>query len=115
MDAQKLIDNFSTHLKNVIARAISLAAYLNYVEVEPFHLLIALCEEQGSIGAEILKKSAVTTDQIYSNVLKQKELRQKPVPLDRDTNHNKINLQLPQSLGKGTYPSPQPRSHIYRD
>lgn len=92
MDAQKLIDNFSTHLKNVIARAISLAAYLNYVEVEPFHLLIALCEEQGSIGAEILKKSAVTTDQIYSNVLKQKELRQKPVPLDRDTNHNKINL-----------------------
>jgi len=92
MDAQKLIDNFSTHLKNVIARAISLATYLNYTNVEPIHLLIALCEEQGSIGAEILKKSELTTDQIYTNILKQKELREKPATLKKGINYDGINL-----------------------
>lgn len=56
MNAQKLIDNFSSHLKNAIARAISLAAYLKHVKVDPIHLFLALSEERGSIAREILKK-----------------------------------------------------------
>ncbi|MFA6427092.1 MAG: ATP-dependent Clp protease ATP-binding subunit [Candidatus Magasanikbacteria bacterium] len=53
---QKLIDNFSSHLKNAIARAIALANKYHEKQVEPVHLLYALAEEEGSISAEILKK-----------------------------------------------------------
>ena len=62
MNPQKLIDNFSTHLKNTIARAISFASYLKQPQVEPIHLLIALSEEQGSVAAEIIKKSGLKAE-----------------------------------------------------
>jgi len=64
MNSQKLIDNFSTHLKSVIAKSISLAAYLGHTEVEPIHLLTVLSEEDGCVGAEILKKLGITSEQI---------------------------------------------------
>ncbi len=64
MDAQKLLDNFSTHLKNVIARSISLAARLGKTQVEPVHLLYTLNEEHGSIGGELLKKFSFTPELI---------------------------------------------------
>ena len=54
MNAEKILDNFSTHLKNVIARAISTAAGLAHREVTPLHLLFAVSNEAGSVGAEIL-------------------------------------------------------------
>lgn len=57
MTPQKLLDNFSTHLKNVIARAISLAKNAGLPQVEPLHLLIALTEEPGSVVAELLQKN----------------------------------------------------------
>lgn len=62
MTPQKLIDNFSTHLKSVIARAISYASFLNHAVVEPLHLLTTLAEEKGSVGAEILKKSGIDAE-----------------------------------------------------
>ncbi len=64
MDAQKLIDNFSSHLKNIIAQAISLAAKLGYDHVEPLHLLFMLAKEEGSIGFEIIKKYDITPELI---------------------------------------------------
>lgn len=67
MDAQKLLDNFSTHLKNVIARAISLAARLKKPQVELMHLLYTLSEENGSIGGELLKKFSITPELISSS------------------------------------------------
>ncbi|HAT03396.1 MAG TPA: hypothetical protein DCS29_01290 [Candidatus Magasanikbacteria bacterium] len=67
MDAQKLIDNFSSHLKNVIARGIALATQLNHAQVQPIHLLYALSEEQGCVAAEILKKCDITSDLIKDN------------------------------------------------
>ena len=57
MTTQKLLDNFSTHLKNVIARAISWARDTETTEVEPFHLFIGLTEEPGSVAGEILQKN----------------------------------------------------------
>ncbi|MBI2989835.1 MAG: ATP-dependent Clp protease ATP-binding subunit [Candidatus Magasanikbacteria bacterium] len=60
MNPQKLLDNFSTHLKNTIARAISLASYIQEDQVEPVHLLIALTQEDGSVGMEMLKKTGLT-------------------------------------------------------
>ncbi len=57
MTTQKLLDNFSTHLKNVIARAISWARDTEVEHVEPFHLFIGLTEEPGSVAGEILQKN----------------------------------------------------------
>ncbi|MFA5211159.1 MAG: ATP-dependent Clp protease ATP-binding subunit [Patescibacteria group bacterium] len=73
MDAHKLIDNFSTHLKNVIARAISTADSLHNEKVEPIHLLYALSQEKGSIGAEILNKLVITEKLIFENAIKFKQ------------------------------------------
>lgn len=64
MTPQKLLDNFSTHLKNVIARAISYAGFLEHRMVEPLHLLTTLAEEQGSLGAEILKKGKLRVEDL---------------------------------------------------
>jgi len=68
MDAQKLLDNFSTHLKSVIARSISLAARYGKKHVEPVHLLHALLEEHGSIGGELLKKVSITSELVATSV-----------------------------------------------
>ncbi len=72
MNSKQFLDNLSTHLKNSIARAISLAASLNEQEVLPIHLLIALAEEPGSVAAEILKKSKfnsqIVADSLRSRV-----------------------------------------------
>lgn len=57
---QQLLDRLSTHLKNTIANSISLAAGLNHDAVSPLHLLSALFDEHGSVGAEILSRSTVT-------------------------------------------------------
>ena len=64
MTPQKLLDNFSTHLKNVIARAISLAHNAHLAQVEPYHLFIGLMEEPGSVAVEILKKANFPVEEI---------------------------------------------------
>lgn len=50
----QLLDRFSTHLRNVIAKAMTLANSLEHDEVSPLHLLLSLSEEKGSVGAEVL-------------------------------------------------------------
>src|SRR3989338_10700593 len=50
----QLLDRFSTHLRNVIAKALTLANSLEHNEVSPLHLLLSLSEEKGSVGAEVL-------------------------------------------------------------
>jgi ATP-dependent Clp protease ATP-binding subunit ClpC len=64
MDAQKLIDNFSSHLKNIIAKSIALVSSLDTGKVEPIHLLYSLMQETGSIGLEILRKMDITPELI---------------------------------------------------
>lgn len=65
MDPKTLLDRFSTHLKNVVTKAIALANALNHREVTPSHLLICLAEEEGSVGAEILSKLEIKKEAIY--------------------------------------------------
>lgn len=60
-----IVDKFSTHLKNVLTRALCFVVEMNAKTIEPEHLLWALGTQRGSIGAEILKKAG----------LKQTELR----------------------------------------
>ncbi len=66
MEPKQILENFSTHLKNVIARAISLAAQFKHEKVLPAHLLLAITEETGCVGAELLKKNNFTNKSIVS-------------------------------------------------
>lgn len=62
----QLLDRFSTHLKDVLARAIHLATELKNPLVEPIHLLFALLNQKGSVASELLtrhKISAPTLEQ----------------------------------------------------
>lgn len=54
MRPEKFIENFSTHLKNVIANSISLAVNLKHESVSPAHLLYSLADEPGAVSGEIL-------------------------------------------------------------
>ncbi|MEK7614899.1 MAG: Clp protease N-terminal domain-containing protein, partial [Patescibacteria group bacterium] len=63
-----IIDNFSTHLKNVLTRALCFAVELEEKTIEPEHLLWALGTQKGCIGAEILKKSGIKATDLRSLV-----------------------------------------------
>ena len=49
-----ILDRFSTHLKEILTRAMQIAAELKNPEVEPLHLVYAALNEKGSLAAELL-------------------------------------------------------------
>jgi ATP-dependent Clp protease ATP-binding subunit ClpC len=57
-----ILDKFSTHLKNILARALKLASDLGNNEVEPFHLFYAMIGEKGSVGGEVLRKMKINSE-----------------------------------------------------
>lgn len=57
----ELLETFTSHLKAVLTRALCLAVEKNGDIISPIHLLWALGTEDGSIGAEILRKGGATT------------------------------------------------------
>ncbi len=78
MNTEKLLDQFSTHLKNAIARALSLAGSLKEPGATPLHLLFGLSEESGSVAEEVLRRLDLTSKNLYATVLKDAE-KQKAV------------------------------------
>jgi ATP-dependent Clp protease ATP-binding subunit ClpC len=54
-----ILDNLSSHLKNAIAKSISLATSMQHMQVTPAHMLYCLLQEEGAIAAEILKKAGL--------------------------------------------------------
>lgn len=54
-----IVDKFSTHLKNVLTRALCFVVEQDQQIIQPEHLLWALGTQKGCIAAEILKKSGV--------------------------------------------------------
>ena len=76
MKPEKLIENFSAHLKNIIARSISMASSLNYDSVSPVHILHTITEETGSIAGEILYRTHLEP----KNILKFLELNAPKTP-----------------------------------
>ncbi len=90
MDAEKLIDNFSKHLKNVIANSIELAINLKQEMITPFHLLLNLKTEQGAISAEILKDTNLNPDFLFNLIkeIKLPKLKKNQIPIfSPETNH----------------------------
>ncbi len=78
MNPDQLLERFSTHLRNVVARSMALATSLRHGEVSPLHLLLMTAEEGGSVGAEIVKKLGVDISAAYNLLDKQPELKKVP-------------------------------------
>ena len=56
-----IVDKFSSHLKNVLTRALCFVVEMNQKTIQPEHLLWALATEKGCIGSEIKKKVDIKT------------------------------------------------------
>ena len=56
------LSRFTTHLKEALQEALTFAIKHGRFFVEPGDLLVGLLQEKGSIGAEILQKSHVSTE-----------------------------------------------------
>ncbi|MDO8626279.1 MAG: ATP-dependent Clp protease ATP-binding subunit [Candidatus Magasanikbacteria bacterium] len=59
-----LIERFSAHLRDVLARAIHLATELKNPEVAPIHLLFALSNQKGSVASEIIGRFKILPQMI---------------------------------------------------
>ncbi|MBI4457408.1 ATP-dependent Clp protease ATP-binding subunit [Candidatus Uhrbacteria bacterium] len=59
-----ILDKFTTHLKNVLAKAYSLAVETESTLINPEHLLLSLLLQKGSIGGEILHKANVSAEEL---------------------------------------------------
>jgi ATP-dependent Clp protease ATP-binding subunit ClpC len=65
----KILDKFSTHLKNALKKARELTASLGHTGVNPEHLTYGLMLQRGSIAAEILTKMGLNAERIRSLVI----------------------------------------------
>lgn len=69
MDPKDILNNLSTHLKNTVARSIQYATTMQHIEVTPLHLLIAIADEPGCLGSEIMQKLAIKKESIEKLLL----------------------------------------------
>lgn len=67
----EIIEKFTTHLRSVIVRSVTLAEENSCTEVSLEHLLYALATERGSLGAEILQKTKIKVDALLQNIQKE--------------------------------------------
>lgn len=65
----QLVDRFSSHLKDILAKSIHLAAELKNSAVEPVHLLFAATQQKGSVAAEILTRFKITAKLTEQTIL----------------------------------------------
>ncbi len=59
-----ILDKFTAHLKNVLAKSYSIAVELSSPDINPEHMLLALMHQKGSIGGEILRKTHISAEEI---------------------------------------------------
>jgi ATP-dependent Clp protease ATP-binding subunit ClpC len=52
-----ILDKFTQHLKNCLAKSFSLAVELDSAEIAPEHMMLALLMQKGSIGGELMRKA----------------------------------------------------------
>jgi len=74
LNPEQLLKRFSTHLRNAVAKSMTLATSFGHSHVSPIHLLLAMIEEAGSIAAEILKKHKAKLDLVAGALLKKETL-----------------------------------------
>lgn len=59
-----ILSKFTGNLRNALAKAINLAWQYKQSQVMPFHLYVSLTEQSGSIAAEILQKTKLTSEDL---------------------------------------------------
>ncbi|MBI4098629.1 MAG: ATP-dependent Clp protease ATP-binding subunit [Candidatus Magasanikbacteria bacterium] len=69
MQPWEILDKFTGHLRDVLARAIALATEVGSPVVAPVHLLYSLSMQKGSVAHEILYREKITTDAIQTYIL----------------------------------------------
>jgi len=65
----KILNKFTTHLKNALKKAKELGISLKHKEVNPEHLVYGLILQKGSIAAEILIQMGLTAERIRNSVV----------------------------------------------
>ena len=74
----EIIEKFTTHLRSVIVRSVTLAEEHEDTCVKLDHLLYTLATERGSLGAEILQKTKMKPAEILKRIdADQKKLRER--------------------------------------
>lgn len=68
MQPKDILSNLSTHLKNTVAKAIEYAANMHNFEVSPLHLLLAMSDESGCLGAEVIQKLRIPKEEIEHRI-----------------------------------------------
>ena len=94
-----MLDRFSTHLKNAVAKSMTLATSFGHDQVYPAHLLLALSEEVGSIASELLKKNKLDTE-ILQKILTDKPQTRKNDDKTAIATLPDLNLKSKQALEK---------------
>jgi ATP-dependent Clp protease ATP-binding subunit ClpC len=59
-----ILDKFTAHLKNALAKSYSLATELSSSGIHPEHLLLALLTQRGSMGGELLRQSNLGAEEL---------------------------------------------------
>lgn len=93
MNPEQFLERFSTHLKNVIARGISIASSMHHRVVTPLHLLAALSQEQGAVGAALLQRLGLDTKTILDNFPAQQQTEGQTTTLPELSPHAKQTLE----------------------
>ncbi len=88
MDPKDILNNLSTHLKNTVARAIQYATTMQHTEVTPLHLLIAIADEPGCLGSEIMQKLEIKKESIEKLLLL--------LPMEEPMRNDKTTVTLPE-------------------
>ncbi len=71
---RKILNKFSTNLKNALRQANIIAAELGHGVVNPEHLLFGLSMQRGSIASEILSKAGLTNEKIRRVIVEHNQI-----------------------------------------
>ena len=99
INPEQLLERFSTHLRNVVAKAMTLATSLSHDKVTPAHLFVTLLEEEGSVAYEILHKLSIDKNYIYKLIENNPELVNKNIKTQTAT-LPELNLAIKKILEK---------------
>ncbi len=60
----EILNKFTVHLKNTLAKSHSLATEMSSANIHPEHLLLAMVLQRGSMGGEILRQNELNTEEL---------------------------------------------------
>jgi len=69
MEPWEILDKFTGHLRNALARSIAIATEVGSPDVKPVHILYSLSMQKGSVAHDILQKMNLTTDALQAYLI----------------------------------------------